>query len=369
MSGILEENTKAKNLKTNIDVLSINFSSNFLEIDKNLSHFKKLVTSIPVKELKKNKSIEDLVNLYDHITTSIETLKTGFKNSEFVDYLKVIIDYTNQEQVDKIHKHPLSEKYYERMKTFVTLQEQIELLESKIQELITKEQESAKKVRSVYLNIAPSISKVAEQKAQYETYKTRGIVEGVYTSPLEFTLNFLTSYSKFSEKTLPSIVNGKLGFRASIAEDAIYNYVLGNFGSATQLVQEMAAIKTIVSGYSQHSSLDSVEGIASRRRILEEKILRELQLDPEKKKLIQNEFTEITTAFANKLKVIPSTTEEQVKAELEKERPSIRKQVIKDLSQYLFLLAKVKTPFISFLSLQPLIISRNTYSFLRRSRL
>ena len=331
-----ENNSKAESLKANIDLLSSNFSSNFLEVNKNLSTFKKLASSISIEELNKSKSIENLIKLYDSITTSIEALKPGFKNPEFMDYLEAIINYANLKQVDEIHKLPLSEKYYERMQTFVALHRQIELLESKITELITKEQESAKKVRSVYLNIAPSISKVTEQKAQYEAYKATGTVEGVYTSPLEFTLNFLTSYSKFSEKTLPAIIDSKPGFRASIAEDAIYNYVLGNFGPATQLVQEMAAIKTIVSGYSQHSSLDSVEGIANRRRILEEKILRELQLDPEKKNLIQKEFTEITTAFANKLKGIPSTTEAQVKAELEKERPSIRQQVIKDLKNKTF---------------------------------
>lgn len=331
MSGFTEENSKAESLKANIDLLSINFSSNFLEINENLSHFKKLVTSISIEELNKNRSIEKLINLYDHITTSIEALKTGFKNREFVDYLNVFFDYTQQNQVDEIHKHPLSEKYYERMQTFAALQGQIELFESKIQELISKEQESAKKVRSVYLNIAPSISKIAEQKAQYETYKTTGTVEGVYTSPLEFTLNFLTAYSKFSERTLPAIIDNKAGLRAPIAEDAIYNYVLGNFGPATQLVQEMAAIKTIVSGYSQHSSLDSIEGISNRRRLLEERILRDLQLDPEKKKLLEREFILITEQFARKLAVIPSITREQVEEEVKKEIPSIRKQVKKEL--------------------------------------
>ncbi|WP_444542295.1 hypothetical protein [Cylindrospermopsis raciborskii] len=336
INRIKEDNNNIKSLKAYLDVLENNFSTNFSVINTSLVNLNKLTTSVSLNKINKKQAVEKLVYLYDNITNSLEFLKKRFlenreNRKELMSYMQVFELYEKQEDSGKIRKHPLSEKYYDDIQNFVLLHRKIDLLNNEIEKLINLEKESYKKVKSVDLHITSLIPKVSEEKTLYETYKAKGNLEGVYTSPLEFTLNFLTAYSKFSERTLPSIIDNNAGLRAPIAEDAIYNYVLGNFGPATQLVQEMAAIKTIVSGYSQHSSLDSIEGISNRRRLLEERILRDLQLDPEKKKLLEKEFTLITEQFARKLAVTPSVTREQVESEINKEIPSIRKQVKKEL--------------------------------------
>lgn len=116
---------------------------------------------------------------------------------------------------------------------------------------------------------------------------------------LQFSTKFLSNFSRVAEKTLPTVVStGKRGFSTPLAEDAVLAYMFGDdVNNANNLVDKMGLVRGQVSGMVLPSAQDAEFGVDHRRRLLEQTVLRELQIDPDQRKAIQDEVKGIIKNF------------------------------------------------------------------------
>lgn len=119
-----------------------------------------------------------------------------------------------------------------------------------------------------------------------------------FSKSLHFSTKFLSNFSRVAEKTLPTVVKGKRGFSTPLAEDAVLAYMFKTDATqANKLVDKMGLVRGQVSGMVLPSAQDAEFGIDHRRRLLEQTVLRELQIDPDQRKAIKDEVIGIIKDF------------------------------------------------------------------------
>ena len=122
--------------------------------------------------------------------------------------------------------------------------------------------------------------------------------EAGFGKALHFSTKFLSNFSRVAEKTLPTVVKGERGFSTPLAEDAVLSYMFGADASdANRLVDKMGLVRGQVSGMVLPSAQDAEFGVDHRRRLLEQTVLRELQIDPDQREAIKREVLGILNEF------------------------------------------------------------------------
>ena len=122
--------------------------------------------------------------------------------------------------------------------------------------------------------------------------------EAGFSKAMQFSTKFLSNFSRVAEKTLPTVVKGERGFSTPLAEDAVLAYMFGaDATNANNLVDKMGLIRGQVSGMVLPSAQDAEFGVDHRRRLLEQTVLRELQIDPDQREAIKREVLGILNEF------------------------------------------------------------------------